>query len=97
MPLGVSEEAEWQPGSVNISPGAMLLLYTDGVLEAQNQRGEFLGEEGMQGIIQAQMGHSAQAVQDALLSGVNAFTGPEPQVDDITLMVLIRDQALGTR
>jgi hypothetical protein len=73
------------------------LLYTDGVLEAQNQRGEFLGEEGMQGIIQSQMGHSAQAVQDALLSGVNAFTGPEPQVDDITLMVLIRDQALGTR
>ncbi len=97
MPLGVSEEAEWQPGSVNISPGAMLLLYTDGVLEAQNQRGEFLGEEGIKGIIQSQMGQSAQAVQDALLSGVNAFTGPEPQVDDITLMVLIRDQALGTR
>jgi sigma-B regulation protein RsbU (phosphoserine phosphatase) len=97
MPLGVSEEAEWQPGSVNISPGAMLLMYTDGVLEAQNQRGEFLGEEGIKGIIQSQMGQSAQAVQDALLSGVKAFTGPEPQVDDITLMVLIRDQALGTR
>jgi sigma-B regulation protein RsbU (phosphoserine phosphatase) len=75
----------------------MLLLYTDGVLEAQNQRGEFLGEEGMQDIIRTQMGYSAQAVQDTLLSGVNAFTGPEPQVDDITLMVLIRDQALGTR
>jgi serine phosphatase RsbU (regulator of sigma subunit) len=97
MPLGVSEEAEWQPSSVDISPGAMLLLYTDGVLEAQNQRGEFLGEEGMQDIIRTQMGYSAQAVQDTLLSGVNAFTGPEPQVDDITLMVLIRDQALGTR
>ena len=97
MPLGVSEEAEWQPSSVDIPHGATLLLYTDGVLEAQNQRGEFLGEEGMQGIIQSQMGYSAQAVQDALLSGVNAFTGPEPQVDDITLMVLIRDQAHGAR
>ena len=43
------------------------------------------------------LGFSAQAVQDTLLSGVNAFTGPEPQVDDITLMVLIRDQALGIR
>jgi serine phosphatase RsbU (regulator of sigma subunit) len=97
MPLGVSEEAEWQPSSIDISPGATLLLYTDGVLEAQNPRGEFLGEGGMQDIIRTQMGHSAQVVQDALLSGVNAFTGPEPQVDDITLMVLIRDQALGTR
>ena len=97
MPLGVSEEAQWQSGSVNVNPGGMLLLYTDGVLEAQNQEGEFLGEEGMLDIVQSQIGYSAQMVQDTLLAGVKAFTAPEPQVDDITLMVLIRDQALGSR
>jgi serine phosphatase RsbU (regulator of sigma subunit) len=75
----------------------MLLLYTDGVLEAQNQEGEFLGEEGMLDIVQSQIGYSAQMVQDTLLAGVKAFAGPEPQLDDITLMVLIRDQALGSR
>jgi serine phosphatase RsbU (regulator of sigma subunit) len=96
MPLGVSEEAQWQSGSVDITPGGMLLLYTDGVMEAQNQDGEFLGEEGMLGIIQPQIGNSAQMVQDTLLAGVNAFTGPEPQVDDITLMVINRDQISGT-
>jgi sigma-B regulation protein RsbU (phosphoserine phosphatase) len=92
MPLGVSEEATWQQGSQEISPGSMLLLYTDGVLDTQDQYGEFLGEEGMLDIIQTQMGKSAREVQDALLSGVYNFAGSEPQVDDITLMVLIRDQ-----
>ena len=96
MPLGVSEEAQWQSGTVDIKPGGMLLLYTDGVLEAQNQQGEFLGEEGMLEIVKSQIGYSATMVQDTLLSGVKAFSAPEPQVDDITLMVIIRDQALGT-
>jgi serine phosphatase RsbU (regulator of sigma subunit) len=91
MPLGVSEDAKWQAGSIDIFPGGMLLLYTDGVLEAQNAGGEFFGEEGMLDIIQAQVGNPAQLVQDTLLAGVNTFTGPEPQADDITLMVVLRD------
>lgn len=92
MPLGVSDEATWQQGSQEIPPGSMLLLYTDGVLDTQDKFGDFLGEEGMLDIIQAQMGQSAREIQDALLSGVYNFAGSEPQVDDITLMVLIRDQ-----
>jgi sigma-B regulation protein RsbU (phosphoserine phosphatase) len=91
MPLGVSDEANWQQGSLKISSGDMLLLYTDGVLDTQNPRGEFLGEEGMLKIIKNQMGFSAREVQDRLLSGVFNFAGTGPQVDDITLMILIRD------
>jgi serine phosphatase RsbU (regulator of sigma subunit) len=92
MPLGVSDEATWQQGSQEIPPGAMLLLYTDGVLDSQNQNRDFLGEEGMLDIIRDQLGSSAQAVQDALLSGIYSFAGSEPQVDDITIMTLVRDK-----
>jgi hypothetical protein len=92
MPLGVSDEATWQQGYQEIPPGAMLLLYTDGVMEAQDQNGDFLGKEGMLDIIRGQLGSSAQAVQDALLAGLYNFTGSEPQLDDITIMTLIRDQ-----
>jgi sigma-B regulation protein RsbU (phosphoserine phosphatase) len=91
MPLGVSDEANWQQGSLEISSGDMLLLYTDGVLDTQNPRGEFLGDEGMLKIIKNQVGFSARVVQDSLLSGVFNFAGTGPQVDDITLMILIRD------
>jgi serine phosphatase RsbU (regulator of sigma subunit) len=68
------------------------LLYTDGVLDSQNQNRDFLGEEGMLDIIRDQLGSSAQAVQDALLSGIYSFAGSEPQVDDITIMTLVRDK-----
>ena len=96
MPLGVSEEANWLQGIQEIPPGAMLLLYTDGVIDAQNPQGEFLGEEGMLNIIQSQIGQSASRVQETLLSTLGDFAGAEPQIDDITLMTLVRDQETGT-
>jgi hypothetical protein len=92
MPLGVSDEATWQQGSKEIPPGAMLLLYTDGIPDSQNQQGDFLGEEGMLNIIRELLGSSAQTVQDGLLAELYNFTGTKPQVDDITIMTLIRDQ-----
>lgn len=91
MPLGVSDEASWQSGSIEISPSAMLLLYTDGVVDAQNRSGDFLGEQGMLDIIRPHFGQPAKNIQDILLSNLSSFAGAEPQLDDITLMVLIRD------
>jgi sigma-B regulation protein RsbU (phosphoserine phosphatase) len=92
MPLGVSDEASWQQAVQEIPPGAMLLLYTDGVIDAQNPFGEFLGEEGMLNIIQTRIGQSAVSVQETLLATLSDFAGAEPQVDDITLMTIIRDK-----
>lgn len=92
MPLGVSEEASWQQGNQEIFPGSMLLLYTDGVIDAQNPFGEFLGEEGMLNIIQTRVGQSAISIQETLLATLGDFAGAEPQVDDITLMTLIRER-----
>jgi serine phosphatase RsbU (regulator of sigma subunit) len=90
MPLGVSDEADWHIGSIEISPSAMLLLYTDGVLDAQNRGGDFLGEQGMLNIIKPHIGRSALNIQDTFLSSLYSFAGAEPQIDDITLMVIIR-------
>jgi serine phosphatase RsbU (regulator of sigma subunit) len=96
MPLGVSDEASWQQGVQEIPPGAMLLLYTDGVIDAQNPFGEFLGEEGMLNIIQTRIGQSAVSVQETLLATLGDFAGAEPQLDDITLMTIIREKGSGT-
>jgi serine phosphatase RsbU (regulator of sigma subunit) len=57
----------------------MLLLYTDGVIDAQNPLGEFLGEEGMLNIIQTRIGQSAKSVQETLLATLGDFAGAEPQ------------------
>ena len=91
MPLGVSEKANWESGHVQIPSGGNLLLYTDGVLDAQNQHGQFFGEQGMLEIMQVQVGGPAERIQDALLDAIYGFSGAEPQVDDISIMILKRE------
>ncbi len=91
MPVGISDEANWKTASTRIPPDALLLLYTDGISEAQNSNGDLFGEVQLQDFIRAHRGDSAQELQEALVSAVFAFAGPQPQIDDITLVVLIRD------
>jgi serine phosphatase RsbU (regulator of sigma subunit) len=91
IPLGVAEEATWLPARAQLPPGGLLVLYTDGILDAQNPRGEFFGQDQILKIVQEHASRPAREIRDALVAAVYAFAGPEPQVDDITLMVLLRD------
>ena len=91
MPLGVLEEATWERGSGQISSGDALVLYTDGIPEAQNGHEEFFSEQRFLEIIQSNRGRSAQDMQDLLLAEVHSFVADAPQLDDITLMVVVRE------
>jgi serine phosphatase RsbU (regulator of sigma subunit)/DNA-binding NarL/FixJ family response regulator len=91
LPLGVFEDAAWTQGAVQIAPGDMLLLYTDGITEAQDRQGAFFGEKRLLDVTQATLGHSAKEIQDALIRQVREFAGDAPQSDDITLMVVVRN------
>lgn len=92
MPLGISSDTNWKPATVQVPAGAVLLLYTDGILDAQNQQQEFFGIDQMLEVVRSQVECSAQAIQEELISRVFAFAGGEPQVDDIALVVLVRDR-----
>ncbi len=91
MPLGVLEQATWEQASVQIGFGDTLVLYTDGITEAQNRQEEFFGEKRLQSIIEVNMGHSAQTRQDTLLMEIRQFMDDAPQVGDITLLVVVRE------
>jgi serine phosphatase RsbU (regulator of sigma subunit) len=92
LPLGVLEDETWQPRTVQIHPGVALVLYTDGVTEAQNARGEFLTREGLLEALAACCGESAQGILEAVFKAVYEFGGEVPHAghDDTTLMVLAR-------
>jgi serine phosphatase RsbU (regulator of sigma subunit) len=91
LPLGVSADGVWKSFVIEIPAGGLLLLYTDGIPDAQNLRKDFFGAERMLQIVRSQAGRVAKDVQDALISSVYGFVGGEPQLDDITLMVLLRE------
>ncbi len=90
MALGVMEDASWQQKIVKFSPGDILLLYTDGITEAENSYGNFYGEQRILEVLRARREQSAEAIQNALLEDVRKFTGKSPKTDDIAIMVIAR-------
>jgi serine phosphatase RsbU (regulator of sigma subunit) len=93
MALGVAESEVWEQKTVQFEPGDVLVLYTDGVTDAQNAQEVFFGRERLLGAVQANMGRSARDMQEALVAQVRAFMGKAPHTkrDDITLMVVVRE------
>lgn len=91
MPLGIDEENEWGSEEIVISPGEILLLYTDGVTDAQNSDGEFIDRKVILNILQQNIGKSVQVIQKGILEKVHNFVGDAPRFDDITMVILGRD------
>lgn len=90
MALGMVEKATWQQKVVKFSPGDVLLLYTDGVTEAQNPDGEDFGEDNLFDVVLPRRSSSAQELQDSVFEAVNRFTGNQATGDDIAVMVVCR-------
>ena len=97
MALGAVEDTDWEKRSIQIEPGDTLVLYTDGITEAQDQREALFGRQrlleflGAMSSPNASRPPSALYIQDALLAEVHRFMGQAPQSDDMTLIVLVRD------
>jgi serine phosphatase RsbU (regulator of sigma subunit) len=91
MPLGIDTLNEWSQREITISPGETLLMYTDGVTDAQNDRGEFIDRKIILNTLQQSIGKSAVDVQNSILDKVHHFVGEAPRFDDLTLVVLVRE------
>jgi serine phosphatase RsbU (regulator of sigma subunit) len=90
-PLGIASGMTWKQAEVVIEPGEMLVLYTDGVVEAQNEAGEFYDYDRLLQTVRADPGMDVNALQTCLLDSLQGFAGKAPQYDDITLMLVARE------
>jgi serine phosphatase RsbU (regulator of sigma subunit) len=91
FPIGIDEDATWERAEITLNPGDVLVLYTDGVPDAQNIDGDFFKQESLVKVVQDHLGESAETLQTSILNAVYDFVGDAPPFDDITLMVLQRD------
>ena len=71
-----------------LTAGDRVIIYTDGVTEAQNGATDFFGKMRLLEIAQAHATESCTAIHDAIQEGVAVFTEGVAQSDDITLVVL---------
>jgi sigma-B regulation protein RsbU (phosphoserine phosphatase) len=86
--LGVLPIVDFVEKSVKLSSGDTLLLYTDGVIDAQNARGEFFGFDRLCASFTAYRTLPPEALIKRLLSEVRAFCGEEPLVDDLAIVAM---------
>lgn len=86
--LGLLPDASFQQERVNLAPGDVLLLFSDGVSEAMNAVDEEFGEARLQELLIRNALEPAQELVQRVLAAIHDFTGQTPWHDDLTLMVL---------
>ncbi|HMD88626.1 MAG TPA: PP2C family protein-serine/threonine phosphatase [Anaerolineaceae bacterium] len=90
IPLGI-QEYTWEEKQIEIGPGQLLLLYTDGITESQDDRCELFGSENLVQVVQNNIEKPAIELMSGVLDHVQTFAKGAQQSDDITLMILARN------
>lgn len=88
LPLGIIANAAYKHGQTTVNPGDMLLIFTDGLIEAENDREEEYGEARMLEMVFNSSESSAADLIKRLMGSAEAFVGLAPQHDDITCLVM---------
>ncbi len=92
QPIGVVPDLWARPHPDHLDAGDTLVLYTDGVIEARNDRAEHLGIEGLDALLRAAPGGASPADLVAHIeSGIARHEGGAPQADDRCVLALRRD------
>jgi sigma-B regulation protein RsbU (phosphoserine phosphatase) len=86
--LGMFDFASYQPRTFRLDKGDILVVYSDGLTDAQNEREEMFGEERLLEIIRQEGPSGSQELQRKFLKAIEAFTQGMPQTDDITFVVV---------
>ena len=85
----ILEGTAYEEGTVPLEPGDRLVLYTDGVTEADRGKGDMFGEARLEALLRSlPSGLSAREVVEGVLAGLRRFLGEAEAGDDVTVMAL---------
>ena len=86
--LGIAEGFQYGTRSLELQPGEGVLVYTDGVTEAANKKGEFYGESRLEAYLTAHASQTAEELVRGLHAEVEHFEAGARRSDDITVLAL---------
>jgi serine phosphatase RsbU (regulator of sigma subunit) len=94
LPLGIMAGFSYTEGKTQLHPGDVLVLYSDGVSEAQNPAGDEFGIERLSDVIHKHLDKPANRLRDRIEDALSKFADNTPAGDDITF-VIVKRQATG--
>ncbi|MFQ5604804.1 MAG: PP2C family protein-serine/threonine phosphatase [bacterium] len=86
--IGLALKVKYHEHEIQIQKGDSLLIYSDGVIEAQNEQGEFFGEQRLMDSLPAWVDLSPAEIGKRLLDSIDHFVGPAPSTDDLSLIIV---------
>ena len=88
FPVGITPFGDYREGWVEIEPGDVMVVYSDGVTESLNEEGEEYGEARLIEIVQKNRGRTAAGIRDRIDEALTKFVGRASAVDDLTIVIL---------
>jgi sigma-B regulation protein RsbU (phosphoserine phosphatase) len=88
LPLGIQPEAKYESASITLAPGDWLIIFTDGLVEAENARQEEYGETRLFSALEAGVSATPKGFLDQLMANLDLFVGATPQHDDVTCLLV---------
>jgi sigma-B regulation protein RsbU (phosphoserine phosphatase) len=90
IPVGILADAPYQVGTTRLEVGDWLVIFTDGVVEAENAKEEEYGEPALIQLVDRGAGFTPAMMLRSLLEELDRYVGNTPQHDDITCLLLKR-------
>jgi sigma-B regulation protein RsbU (phosphoserine phosphatase) len=87
-PLGLLEGSEFISKSFQLEIGDVLIMYTDGITEAENPEHELWGQNRLESLLRSCRGDTPPQIVRRILDEMSAFANGLSQRDDVTLMVI---------
>lgn len=88
LPVGIFADTDYEDREMSLLPGETLVLYTDGITEAESPLGKWFGIEGLLSSLAACRGMAPADVTGTLVNRVHTFAAEKPQSDDIAVMAV---------
>ncbi len=88
FPLGMFPNVEYEEFTLSTQPGDVLVFFSDGIVDADNQAEEMFGDERLQAVVAKHRRRSAAQMVDAVLTAVTAFQAGKEHFDDETILAI---------
>jgi sigma-B regulation protein RsbU (phosphoserine phosphatase) len=88
FPLGIVDEPDYKETLLQLAPGDRVVFYTDGIVEAMNEKEEVFGFDRLVEVVKGANSMSADSLLKEIINRVNAFAGSTAQHDDLTIIVV---------
>lgn len=91
--LGILDDLFFEEDVVSLEPGDLVVMFSDGVTEAANERNELFGDNRLEALVVEHRHVRSAELADIIEKAIHDFAGPIPMRDDVTLLVIRREPA----